>query len=93
MVKTYKLIMDSKYNPLANIPDLNTRHMVMQILAWMWCIIFSMYVGSINVFGISSVVHAILIAGVFITVGVFETAKRNPDYFSGLGRGNGGEHE
>jgi hypothetical protein len=93
MVKTYKLIMDSKYNPLANIPDLNTRHMVMQILAWMWCIIFSMYVGSINVFGISAAVHAILIAGVFITVGVFETAKRNPDYFSGLGRGNGGEHE
>ena len=93
MVKTYKLIMDSKYNPLANIPDLNTRHMVMQILAWMWCIIFSMYVGSINVFGISAAVHAILIAGVFITVGVFETAKRNPDYFSGLSRGNGGEHE
>jgi hypothetical protein len=52
-----------------------------------------MYVGSINVFGISATVHAILIAGVFITVGVFETAKRNPDYFSGLGRGNGGEHE
>jgi hypothetical protein len=26
-------------------------------------------------------------------VGVFETAKRKPTYFGGLGRGNGGEHE
>jgi len=35
----------------------------------------------------------LLIAGVFITAGVFETARRKPQYFGGLGRGNGGEHE
>jgi hypothetical protein len=34
-----------------------------------------------------------VIAGIFITAGVFETAKRRPQYFGGLGRGNGGEHE
>tara|TARA_S200002703_G_scaffold138979_1_gene129458 strand:+ start:652 stop:936 length:285 start_codon:yes stop_codon:yes gene_type:complete len=93
MIKTYNLIMDSRYNPLRHIPDLNTRHMVMQVLAWMWCIIFSMYLGSVLAFGISAVIHALLIAGVFITVGVFETAKRKPSYFGGLGRSNGGEHE
>ena len=93
MIKAYKLIMDSKRNPLSNIPDTNTRHLIMQILAWMWCIIFSMWTGSIVVFGISAVAHALLIAGVFITEGVFETAKRKPQYFGGLGRGNGGEHE
>lgn len=85
--------MDSKHNPLRNIPDINTRHMIMQVLAWMWCIIFSMYIGSILAFGISAVIHAVLIAGVFITAGVFETAKRRPQYFGGLGRGSGGEHE
>ncbi len=93
MIDTYNLIMDSKYNPLSHIPDNNTRHLVMQMLAWMWCIIFSMWMGSIVVFGISAIAHALLIAGVFITAGVFETAKRNPQYFGGLGRGNGGEHE
>mgnify|MGYP003131749386 FL=1 len=93
MIKLYKLIMDSKRNPLSNIPDTNTRHLIMQILAWMWCIIFSMWMGSIVVFGISAVAHALLIAGIFITAGVFETAKRRPQYFGGLGRGQGGEHE
>ena len=93
MIKLYNLIMDSKHNPLSHIPDTNTRHLVMQILAWMWCIIFGMSVGSVTVFGISAVAHALLIAGVFITAGVFETARRKPNYFGGLGRGNGGEHE
>ena len=89
----YKLIMDSRYNPLRHIPDTNTRHLIMQMLAWMWCIIFSMWMGSIVVFGSSAIAHALLIAGVFITAGVFETAKRRPQYFGGLGRGNGGEHD
>jgi len=85
--------MDSTKNPLSNIPDINTRHMIMQVLAWMWCIIFSMYLGSIVAFGISVIIHTLLLAGIFITVGVFETAKRRPQYFGGLGRGKGGEHE
>ena len=93
MIKLYNLIMDSKHNPLSYIPDTNTRHMVMQLLAWMWCIIFGMSVGSVTVFGISAIAHALLIAGVFITAGVFETARRKPQYFGGLGRGNGGEHD
>ena len=93
LYNTYKLIMDSKYNPLSNIQDVTIRHLVMQLLAWMWCIIFSMWVGSITVFGVSAVIHALLIAGVFITAAVFETARRKPQFFGGLGRGNGGEHD
>ena len=91
--KFYELVMNSKLNPLSRIPDGNTRHMIMQVLAWMWCIVFSSWVGSIYVFGISALVHAILLAGVFITLAVFETAKRKPAYFGGFGRGNGGEHD
>ena len=93
IIKLYHLVMDSRNNPLSNIPDTNTRHLMMQVSAWMWCIIFSMWMGSILVFGVSAVVHAILIAGVFITVATFETARKKPGYFGSLGRANGGEHE
>ena len=93
IVNGWNTIMDHNMNPLSNIPDLGVRHVVMQGLAWMWCIIFSMSVGSILVFQISAIAHALVIAGVFITFGTFETAKRKPNYFGGLGRGNGGEHE
>ena len=90
---TYKTVMDSRYNPLSNVQDVTTRHLVMQMLAWMWCIVFSMWMGSILVFGVSAAVHAILIAGVFITAATFETARKKPGYFGTLGRADGGEHE
>ena len=93
IVDSWNSVMDADKNPLRHIPDLNTRHMVLQVLAWMWCIIFSMWLGSIVAFGISAIAHILLIAGIVITVGTFETAKRAPQYFGGFGRGNGGEHE
>src|SRR6056300_464685 len=74
-------VMDYKKNPLRHIPDINTRHMVMQVLAWMWCIAFSLIVGSWTVFGISAVGHVILLGAIAITVGTFETAKRKPYMF------------
>lgn len=89
----WNVVMDHNMNPLRNIPDTNTRHLIMQILAWMWCIIFAASVGSITVFGISAVAHTLLLAGLAITVGTFETAKKAPQYFGGFGRGSGGEHE
>ena len=91
--KAWNSVMNAKHNPLRHIPDENVRHLVMQVLAWMWCIIFSMWMGSILVFGVSAAVHAILIAGVFITAVTFETARTKPGYFGALGRANGGEHE
>ena len=93
IINLYNLVMDSRCNPLSHIPDNNTRHFVMQVLAWMWCIVFSMWMGSILVFGVSAAIHAVLLAGIFATVGVFETAKRKPIYFGGLHGANGGEHE
>ena len=93
LYNSYKSVMDSRYNPLSHIQDVTIRHLVMQMLAWMWCIVFSLWLGSIVVFGVSAVVHAILIAGVFITAATFETARQKPSYFGALGRANGGEHE
>ena len=86
-------VMNADANPLKHIPDLQTRHLILQILAWMWCIAFSFYVGSFFVFGISAIAHILLIAAIVITVATFDTAKRKPEYFGGFGRGIGGEHE
>ena len=93
VVNSWNVVMDHNKNPLRHIPDLNTRHMVMQVLAWMWCIVFSMYMGSLFVMGITMVAHALVLAAIVITVATFEVAKRKPQFFGGFGRGLGGEHE
>ena len=91
-------VMNSNVNPLKHIPDLNTRHMVLQVLAWMWCMVFAFYFGSIVAFGVSAIAHAIVLAAIVITVATFETAKNNPSFFNPRdniinSRGVGGEHE
>jgi len=75
-------VMDADKSPLKHIPDTNTRHLILQLLAWMWCIVFSFYIGSFVVFGISAIAHVMLLGAIAITVGTFETAKRNPKVFS-----------
>ena len=93
ILNSWNTVMNLEYNPLSNIPDTNARHLIMQVLAWMWCIVFGFIVGSWTAFGVSAIVHIVLLAAIAITVGTFETARRAPQYFGGLGRGNGGEHE
>ena len=79
---SWNSVMNADRNPLRHIPDLQTRHMVLQILAWMWATTFSLWVGSIYAFGISTVAHLLIIAAIVVTVGTFETAKRKPGFFS-----------
>ena len=79
---TWHSIMNHDINPLRHIPDTNARHMVMQVLAWMWCIVFSFYVGSFWAFGISMIAHTLFLAAIVITVATFEVAKNNPELFS-----------
>ena len=69
-------VMDSDKSPLRHIPNPQVRHMILQILAWMWCIIFSLYLGSYVVFGLSAAAHALILAGIAITASTFETARR-----------------
>ena len=93
----WNVVMDDKRNPLSAIPDFSTRHMIMQVLAWMWCIVFAIIVSSMWAGVISMVIHALLLAAIAVTVATFETAKRNPKAFrrdNGINsRGYGGEHE
>ena len=78
---TWDSIMNYEHNPLRHIPDLNTRHMIMQVLAWMWCIAFSMYCGSMWMFGVTAIAHIFILAAIVLTVATFETAKRKPSFF------------
>ena len=93
----WNVVMDHEKNPLSSIPDFSTRHMIMQVLAWMWCIVFAIIVGSMWAGIFSMVLHALLLAAIAITVATFETAKRNPKMFrrdaGTSSRGYGGEHE
>ena len=86
--------MDSNKNPLRNIPDLATRHMIMQVLAWMWCIAFGIIVGSMWAGVFSMMLHSLLLAALVVTIATFETAKRTPNMFGSYsGRSSDGEHE
>ena len=93
--KIWSSIMDPNINPLSNITNLRVRHMVMQILAFMWSGVFSLYiVDSIFVFGITSIAHVLFIAAIFITAFVFNTAKNRPQIYDLKSfRGKDGEHD
>lgn len=75
-------VMNHHVNPLKHIPDLQVRHMVLQVLAWMWCIVFAFIVGDLFVFGVSAVAHILLLGAITVTVATFETAKRRPQTFN-----------
>jgi hypothetical protein len=74
-------VMDDKRNPLSNIPDFSTRHMIMQILAWMWCIVFAIIVGSMWAGVFSMMLHTLLLGAIAVTVATFETSKSKPWLF------------
>ena len=93
IVNSWNAVMNSDYNPLSAIPHTGTRHMVMQVLAWMWVIVFTISTGTWAYVGINFIAHSLILGAIVITVGTFETAIRKPEYFGGFGRGAGGEHE
>lgn len=79
VVSAWNGVMDARYNPLKNIPDLQVRHMVMQVLAFMWSTVFALYiVDSLFVFSISAVAHVAFIAAIVVTVGTFKLAEKQP---------------
>ena len=82
VVDSWNSVMDMEHNPLKNIPDLMVRHMVMQILAFMWSSVFAiMVINSITAFMYSAIGHVIFVAAVVITVATFKVAETNPGAF------------
>jgi hypothetical protein len=75
-------VFDHEVSPLRHIPDFNVRHMVFQLLGWMWAIAFSIAIGSYTVLAFSLIGHAVLIGAAAITVATYTAAARRPQLFS-----------
>ena len=94
IVNMWNSVMNADVNPLKNIPSLQARPMILQILAGTWASSFALAYGSLWIWGFAMIAHLCIIAAIVVTVATFETAKRKPTVFAGYnGRGNGGEHE
>ena len=90
VINSWDGIMNQWYNPLKYIPDLQVRHMVLQILAWLWCIAFSLYFASWSVFGITVVSHFVLIAAIVVTVATFKISEATYRFKEGYHSANRG---
>ena len=79
---SWNSVMDHNMNPLRHIPDVHARHMIMQVLAFMWAAVFAFTTSDVIMnFAISSIAHTVIIAAIVITVATFKVAKSNASFF------------
>jgi hypothetical protein len=94
VVHAWNFIFDHEVSPLRHIPNVATRHMILQILGWMWAVAFCSAIGSYALLPASLIGHAFLIAAAAITVATYTAAATKPALFgSGSGRRADGEHQ
>lgn len=94
IVDAWRYVFDHEISPLRHIPDVPTRHMILQVLGWMWAVAFAVAIGSYTLLPASILGHSVLIAAVAITTATYTTAANLPRIFvTGLGRRRDGEHE
>ena len=93
VLASWNFIFDYNKSPLRNIPEGNIRHMVYQLLGWMWAISFGLAIGSYTFLAVSLIGHVVLIGAAAMTVAVYTTATVKPEAFRVvLGRRPDGEH-
>ena len=94
VVNGWKFIFDANFSPLRNIPDVATRHYVLQALAFMWAVAFAIAVGSYSILAVSILGHTVLIAAAAITVATYTAAAKKPHLFAtSSGRRIDSKHE
>jgi hypothetical protein len=94
IVGLWNFVFNHEVSPLRHIPDVITRHHVLQVLALMWAAAFSIALGSYTIFAVSVLGHAVLIAAAAITVATYTVAAKKPEMFMRRsGRRSDGEHE
>ncbi len=98
---SWNTVFDHRFSPLKNIPDVHVRHMILQVLAYMWVIAFSIAIGSWSGFLWSMIGHIALLCALTVTVVTYKVAEKRPQVFidwgynpqPNLGRRIDGEHE
>jgi len=78
---SWNYIFDHNMSPLKNIPDVHVRHMILQVLAYMWVIAFSIAIGSWSGFLWSMLGHIALLTAVTVTVATYKVADKKPQLF------------
>lgn len=86
VVRSWNFLFNHEVSPLRHIPDFQVRHLVLQLLGWMWAIAFSIAIGSYTVMAFSLLGHAILIAAAAITVATYTVAAKRPQLFAASSR-------
>lgn len=86
VVHAWNYIFDHEVSPLRHIPDFTVRHMVLQLLGWMWAIAFSAAIGSYTFMAFSLIGHAFLVGALAITVATYAAATKRPESFLVLAR-------
>ena len=75
MIKeSYTAVMNPEANPLKGLPKM-VKFQLMTTLAFMWSFIFTMWIGSMQFFGPSAIMHTLVLIGVFFTAEIFKKAK------------------
>lgn len=75
IIESWNAVMDSQHNPLRHL-DMASQHYFMQVLAWMWSMVFSLSFLSIFQFGLVWLGHLLVIGGIAFTVAVFKEAEK-----------------
>lgn len=76
ILTTWNMVMDNRFNPLRHL-DARSGHFLMQVLSWMWSMIFTISFLSIQYFAHVWVAHLLVIGGIFVTITIFKRAESN----------------
>jgi hypothetical protein len=74
IIDSWDAVMDNKTNPLRHL-DLASQHYFMQVLGWMWSMVFSLSFLSIFQFGYVWGAHLLVFGGICFTVATFREAQ------------------
>ena len=74
IVNSWDAVMNSAHNPLRHL-DLASQHYFMQVLGWMWSMVFSLTFFSIFHFGLTWMAHILVFGGIAMTVALFREAE------------------
>ncbi|NND68761.1 MAG: hypothetical protein HKN19_14325 [Halioglobus sp.] len=75
IAESWDVVMDNRHNPLRHL-DLASQHYFMQVLGWMWSMVFSLSFLSIFNFGLVWVAHLLVFGGAAFTVAVFREGEK-----------------
>ena len=81
IVFMWEFIFDHDKSPLRHIPDMQVRHMVFQMLGWMWAVSFGLAFGSYTFLAFNLIGHVVLISAAAITVATYTAATKRPTLF------------